>query len=33
MISADHRDVLELVARNLATGRQNTNIIATKTVP
>ena len=33
MISADHGDVLELVARNLATGRQNTIIMATKPSP
>jgi hypothetical protein len=33
VISADHGDVLELVARNLATGRQNTTMIATRPSP
>lgn len=33
VISADHGDVLELVAQNLATGRQNTIILATKPDP
>jgi hypothetical protein len=33
VISADHGDVLELVARNLATGQQNTIIMATKPSP
>ena len=33
VISADHGDVLELVARNLVTGRQNTIIMATKPSP
>jgi hypothetical protein len=33
VISADHGGVLELVARNLTTGRQNTIIIATKPSP
>jgi hypothetical protein len=33
VISADHGDVLELVARNLITGRQNTIIMATKPSP
>jgi len=33
VISADHGDVLELVTRNLVTGRQNTIIMATKVSP
>jgi hypothetical protein len=33
VISADHGDVLELVARNLVTGQQNTIIMATKAFP
>ena len=33
VISADHGDVLELVARNLVTGRRNTIIMATKPSP
>jgi hypothetical protein len=33
VVSADHGDVLELVARNLVTGRQNTIIMATKPAP
>jgi hypothetical protein len=33
VISADHGNVVELVARNLATGRQNTIIMATKPSP
>jgi hypothetical protein len=33
VISADHGDVIELVARNLATGRRNTIIMATKPSP
>jgi len=33
VISADHGDVVELVARNLITGRQNTIIMATKPSP
>ena len=33
VISADHGDVLELAARNLATGQQNTIIMATKPSP
>ena len=33
VISADHGDVLELVARNLVTGRRNTIVMATKPDP
>ena len=33
VISADHGDVVELVARNLVTGRRNTIIMATKPDP
>ena len=33
VISADHGDVVELVARNLVTGRRNTIIMATKPSP
>jgi len=33
VVSADHGDVLKLVARNLVTGRQNTIIMATKPGP
>ena len=33
VVSADHGDVLKLVARNLVTGRQNTIIMATKPDP
>jgi hypothetical protein len=33
VISADHGDVIELVARNLVTGRRNTIIMATKPSP
>ncbi|HLM88111.1 MAG TPA: hypothetical protein VK284_03640 [Streptosporangiaceae bacterium] len=33
VISADHGDVVEVVARNLVTGRQNTIIMATKPSP
>lgn len=33
VISADHGDVVELVARNLVTGRRNTIIMATKPEP
>ena len=33
VVSADHGDVLRLVARNLVTGRQNTIIMATKPDP
>jgi hypothetical protein len=33
VISADHGDIIELMARNLATGRQNTIIMATKPSP
>ena len=33
VISVDHGDVIEIVARNLATGRQNTIVMATKPSP